>query len=100
MRILTNRATRGSENWSQPSSRGHRRMPLQLPKLGIRRLIKRDPAKGITQPAFDRITDTPGVAGLSGASGAASMSKARSAAPNAGKRVIQNRGANRSLKKR
>jgi hypothetical protein len=101
IRRLTNNPLRGSENWSQPKSRGRRTVPLRLPKLGIRRLMKRDPAVGTSLPSYDRVTDTPGVAGLSGASqGVRTMSKARSARPGAGTKAVQDRSVNRSLKKR
>jgi hypothetical protein len=101
IRRLSNNPLRGSMSWGQPQRPGFRTTRIRLPKLGVRRLIKRDPSKGTSQPFFDRVTDTPGVAGLSGASqGVTSMSKARSAAPNAGQRVVQDRGTNKSLKKR
>lgn len=100
MKILSNRSDRNSNNWSRPTPRGRRTIPLQLPKLSVRRLIKRDPAKGITQPYYDNYTETNGVRGLSGASSARTLAKARSAPPKAGKKQIKNRGVNRSLKKR
>lgn len=97
---LTNNSLRGSENWSQPKSRGQRTTPIQLPKLSIRRLIKRDPADGLSQPSFDRVTDTNGVTGLSGPTGAKTLSKARTAPSGAGVKSIADRGTNKSLKRR
>ena len=101
IRRLTNNPNRGNMNWTQGRRLAYRTVKVQLPKLSIRRLIKRDPAKGTSQPFFDKVTDTKGVKGLSGASpGVTSMSKSRTAAPNSGVKVIQDRGTNKSLKTR
>ena len=101
MRRLSNNPKRGSMNWSLPRSRGHRTVALQLPKLGIRRLIKRNPVDGKSQPFFDKVTDTNGVAGLSGASPVGRINvKSKNAAPGTGKETIIDRSANRSLKRR
>jgi hypothetical protein len=69
-------------------------------KRGVRRLIKRDPAKGTSLPEFDRYTEVHGVTGLSGPTSATQMSKARSARPGAGQTRIRDRGKNTNLKKR
>jgi hypothetical protein len=102
-RILTNNPNRRSMNWKQGRRLAYRTVKLQLPKLGIRRLIKRDPSKGTSQPYFDKLTDTKGVKGLSGASPVGTTlikSNASTTGTGAGRRVVQDRGTNKSLKKR
>lgn len=67
-------------------------------KLSVRRLIRRDPAKGRSLPLADRITDTkmasnrPPSAGIS--------SRDRTAPPGTNKSLIRNRGINRRIRKR
>jgi len=68
-------------------------------KLNVRRLIKRDPAKGTSLPFADKITTISGVTGLSGPTSASRSAKARTAAPGAGVTRIRDRGTNRKLKK-
>lgn len=98
-RILTNNPNRRSMNWSQGRRLAYRTVKVQLPKLSVRRLIKRDPSKGTSQPFFDKVTDTKGVRGLSGASSARTMVKpnASTTGTGAGRKVIQDRGTNKNL---
>lgn len=95
-RILSNNPQRGENNW-----RGFtpgRAMPVvTFPKRAVRRLMKRDPKDGLSQPFADQITTTHGVD--SGVSRARTLSKARTAAPGAGKRVIPDRGQNKTLRR-
>jgi histone H3/H4 len=99
-KILSNNPFRRSNNWAGKTPRGRRTVPLQLPKLSVRRLLKRDPAKGTSQPAYDNYTETLGVKGLSGASSVKTLARDRSAPPNAGKNTVKNKGVNRKLNKR
>lgn len=103
VRRLTNSATRASESFTQPRRRAFRTVPVSLPKLGIRRLMKRDPVDGLSQPSYDRVTDTKGVAGLSGASKGVSVSghtESKQTGFGSGQKVIRTDGVNRSLKSR
>jgi hypothetical protein len=94
VRTLTNNPRRRSMSWV-----GFKQVTTEA-KRGVRRLIKRDPKKGITQPFADRITTTVGVTGLSGPTSATTLSKARTAAPGAGKKRIRDQGKNTNLSKR
>ena len=71
-------------------------------KRSIRRLIKRDPSKGRTQPYYDKVTDIRGLSGLSGPSGG-SVSRQHSDTPTkfpGARKRIRNRGTNTTLTKR
>lgn len=66
-------------------------------KASVRRLFRRDPADGVLGPGGDKITTThidivnPNPR---------EVSRPRTAPPNAGKKVVQDRSANRSIEKR
>ena len=73
--------------------------PPVTPKRSIRRLMKRDPAKGIESSVANAITETHGTSsGVSPAS-VTGRSETRRTRFGTGKRVIKDRGQNRRLKK-
>lgn len=66
-------------------------------KASVRRLIRRDPAKGKSLPLADRITDTH----IDTGGPATSISaRDRATSPGTGKRFVSSRGTNKSINKR
>jgi hypothetical protein len=67
-------------------------------KMSVRRLIRRDPARGRTLPLADKITDTH--IDLQGQQNPTVVMREKSPTPGTNKTLVRNRGINRSVKKR
>lgn len=84
VRTLTNNAYRGSNNWSGFKTAG-------LGMGGVRRLMKKDPsvAQGMSPAEMRPMMTTSGMSDGGRSQGVRTLSKSKTAAPNAGTRVIK-----------
>lgn len=83
-----------------PARWSNRTAAMGESKKGVRRLIRRDPARGRTMPVADAITETKMESNAGRVSSPGVVSRDKSAPPGANKTQVSNRGVNRSVKKR
>lgn len=96
VKVLTNNSQRRGNTWGGYKGRG-------FAKLGIRRLMKVDPANAQGTPDSQLLVGRSGTAGRTGASKGVAVvghTETRQPTSNASRKKLLNRGTNRTLKKR